>query len=327
MRIGRTFSLLAVAAICSLLLTVGCAQVGKQPVTVGLNFMPQDVTTYKVTTENEMSLKFEGALPAEEELKDKRNYNKVEMIFNQQTESVNDQGNAVVKITIEGLKCLGIEKNKTALDFDSSREEDQSNPLAKLIGQSYWIEVAPTGQVSKVLDAKEASASVRGKTAENRAALNLLAPNVIRARHSISGLPAVDKNRLHPGDNWSQIRVFNFPIIGSKSYERVYTLKEIKETDNREIATIVMNAIPTSVMAQQLHEKQEKPNASEIFDNTETYNGQLEVDLASGKIEKYIEKLESQWVFIIPSAGENEEKEPVGLKMGATRVHSIERMD
>ena len=341
----KIFSWLATAVVCSLLLTAGCAPLAeeaakpevelKKPIpevtvapaaTLALKFIPQDSTTYKLTMEAQRRIEWEGPLPDEITSKGGQTGNTIEMTFTRQIQRVDDKGNAVAEITIEGLKYLSIVRDSTALDFDSSREKDKNNPMAKLIGQSYTIEIAPTGKVTKVIDVKQAQAAVRGSSSANKAALALLSPDIIKKRHGTLTLPDADKNQLRTGGNWSSIKTFSFGMMGSKSYEKIYTLKQIKDTDSHRIAIVEMNAIPTPEMAEQL-DKEGIGGLSKMFDNIETYTGRLKLDLTAGKIEKYLEKLQSEWVAVDPLAGQKDDKEPAALKMTAIRLYRLEKID
>jgi len=323
----KVFSCLSVAVVCSLLLITGCAPLGEKTATLALKFTPQDSTTYKVTTQTEKSVKFEGSLPDKTAFKGGCTGNKIEMTFTQQIQNVDDKGNAIAKITIKGLKYSAKVKDNPVLDFDSSREEDQNSSLAKLIGQSYTIEIAPTGEIAEVIDVKRARAVVRGISSANKTASKLLSTDVIKERHAISALPVTGKNQLRAGDNWSSIKAFSFGLMGSKSYEKIYTLKEIEDQDGHRIAIVEMNAIPTSEMAEQLHKERTTGDFSKMFDSTETYTGQLKLDLTAGKVEKCLEELRSEWVVAEPTTGQESDKEPAMLKMSVTRLYHIEKID
>ena len=298
-----------------------------EAITLELKFTPQDSTTYKVITEGQRSVQFEGDLAKDTALKGGQTGNKVEMVFTQQIQSVDDKGNAVAKITIKGLKYLAKVKDDTVLDFDSSREENQNNPLAKLIGQSYTIEITPAGQVAAVIDVKEAQAAVRGSTSAHKRALALLESEAIKERHTISTLAVADKSQLHAGDTWSSIKDFSFGLMGARSYEKIYTLKEVKDIDGRQVAIVEMNAIPTSETAEQLHKEQQTSDFSNMFDSTQGYTGQLKLDLTNSKVEKYLEKLQLEWIIVDPSAEQKGDTEPDTLKMAATRLYSLEKID
>ncbi len=312
----------ASSVICVLLLTAGCAQTA----TLALKFTPDDVTAYKVTTERERGVIWEGPLTK----KPKRfvgghTGSKIEMTFTQRIQSVDDEGNAVAEITIKGLKYLAKVKDNIILDFDSSREKDRNNLLSKLIGQSYTIEITASGQVSKVLDVSGARTAIGGASANQRAARLLLA-EVIKEQHSIPALSAVEKNQLRPGESWSDIKTFYFDWMGSKSYERIYELKEINNTAGRRIAIVEMSVVPTSEKAKELHKEQATGFFSKLFDTTEIYTGELRLDLTAGEVEKYFEEFRSEWIAVNPMAPEKD-KEPDMLRMSATRLYRIERID
>jgi len=217
-------------------------------------------------------------------------------------------------------------KDNVVLDFDSSTG-DENSPLAKLVGQSYVVELSPAGQVLQVSDISEAQTAVRGGSSEAKAALKLVSMDEIKRRHALMALPAADKNRLRAGDNWSSTRSFSFGLMGSKAYERVYTLKEVKDADNQRIAVVEMDAIPTSEMAEQLHEEQRTSGFSQMSDSTETYTGRLKLDLTAGKVEESLEKLQSEWLVVDPSARQQGDKEPAAVRMTATRLYHIEKVD
>jgi hypothetical protein len=323
---------LASIVVCSLLLAAGCAPAGKEVAkpkvkpgkvaTVALKFSPQDLTTYKVITEAERTIKWEGSVPKEPTFKGGRNYDKSEITFDQEIQSVDDNGNATAKITVKELKYSSIAKDRPAFEFDSSKPKDPNHPLARLIGQSYTIKIAPSGEVIEVIDKKEAETAARKGSVPPGVALRMLHRETIKERHGTLLLPAPDKNRLHTGDNWSITRTFSFGILGSESYEKIYTLNQIKDQDNRRVAIIKMNAIPASETP-----KEQTTELLKRADNTKTYAGELELDLTAGKVKKYLEKLHQEWTTDFPSTEKGANKGPAILTMGTTILYSIEKID
>ena len=299
----------------------------KPAVELALKFTAQDSTTYKCTQEARRSIKWEGPSTDDNVFRGGQTSNKVEMTFTQQIQSVDDKGNAVAKITIKNFKYLSVIRDNPVVDFDSAREKDQNNPLAKLIGQSYTIEITPAGQVSKVIDVSQAQEAVKGTSPVTKTALTMLSSDIIKERHTIAAIPAMDRTKLRTGDNWSSIKSFSFGLMGSRSYERVYTLKEIKDTGSRRIAVVQMKAVPTTEMAEKLHKEQTIGDFSKMFENTDTYTGRLNLDLSSGKVENCLETVQSEWIAIEPAIGQEEEKEPAVLTMTATRIYSLEKID
>jgi len=354
----KTSKFIATAVVCGLLLAMDCISIteettkskveskekisageetakleGKskdqlQTVELALKFIPQDWTTYRVINETEKSVTWEGPLPEKPgDFKGGHTSSRIEMTFTQRIQSIDDKGNAVAEITIKQLKYLAKVKDNVVLDFDSSIEKDRDNLLSKLIGQSYTIELSPAGRVLKILDVNEARVTVKGDSSAHQTASALLSDEAIKQRHAILGLPVAEKNQLRKADTWRDIESFSFGMMGSKSYEKIYTLKEIKDAENRQIAIVEMNAIPSSEMVQLLHKKQATGLFSKLFDNTETYTGELKLDLTTGRIEKYIENLRTEWVAVDPFAEQQDDKEPAALKMAATRLYHIEKIE
>ena len=287
-----------------------------------LKFEAGDSTTYKVITEGKRSVTYEGSLAKDPALKGGETGDVVEMTFTQEIQNVNERGYAVAKITIKQLKYTAEVKSETILDFDSSRAEDQSKPLAKLIGQSYTIEITPSGEVTEVVDIKEAQAAAKG----NPTAQRLLQPEEIKERHAVPGLPEPDKNKVRVKEDWSSIKTVGFGMMGAKSYEKIYVLKEIKDENGRRDAIVEMNAIPTAEAAE-VPEQQPAGPFSKMFDNIEEYTGQLDLDLTAGKVHKYFEKLRSEWLVVAPMAKQDSRKEPDSLRMTAVNMRSLEQVD
>lgn len=293
---------------------------------MALKFKAGDSASYRVISENDKSVEWEGPDSNKpKEFTGGHTGNKTEMTFTQQIQSIDDKGNAVAKITIKQLKYVTTIKNSVVTDFDSSSEKDKDSPLSKLIGQSYTIKMTPSGKVSRIIDANEALAAVGSDSADSNIAAGLLSLKAITQRHTIPTLPDANKNPLRTGDKWSTIEDFSFDMMGTKSYEKIYTLKEIKDVDNRRIAIAQMEAVPSVENAKKLQEEQPASFFANFADNTETYTGELKLDLTDGKIEECNEKLAVEWIIVNPKPKENEP--PAALKMGAVRSFSIEKID
>jgi len=323
----RNFACFAGLVVCLLLLAASCAPPDKEPditraepaepvtqppvpgaVTLALKFAAQDSANYRLITERNRRVDFEGALSGDAAFKGGETGDKVEMTFGQQIQSVDDKGNAVAKITITALKYLAKEKDVLRLDFDSLRAEDRNSPFARLIGHSYTIEITPSGEVIRVIDAEQARAAVG-------------------SGHTVAALPPADKSSLRTKDDWSKIKTFDFGLLGAKAYERIYLLKEVKKVRGRNIAVVEMNAIPTTDVAEQMQGEQ-LPNAfAKMFDSRDIYTGRLRLDLTAGKVDSYFEKMLSEWVVVDPLAKGPVDQEPATLRMMATQLYSLERID
>ena len=312
----KFFSIAAALLISTVLLTSGCSQTPTLANTL----------VYKVTTETQRRVDWEGnSSNRSDSLSGGQTSNKIEITFNQDIQSVDNQGNTVAKITITGLKYLLEEKNAIVLDFDNSRKEDKKNPLTALIGKSYTIEITPTGEVSKVIDTNDTLAAVEKSSLNNQTALRLLSTDAIKKRHTISVLPDMKLSELKEGQTWSKIENFSFGLMGSQSYEKTYTLEKIENIGNDRIATARMNAIPSVEKAKELYQEQETSIFSSMSDNKDTYTGLLKLDLTTGQIEEYSEKLTAEWVIVDP-APQNPGR-PAALKMTAVQSYSIEKIN
>jgi hypothetical protein len=326
-------------AICLLLVIAGCAGPSKKaeqtkiepvqqesPVELALKFTPQESTTYRLARENDRSVIWEG--PVESKPKGftgGHTGNRMEMTFTQKIRSVGDKGNAVAEITIAALKYVTRVKDNITLDFDSSRQEDMDNPLGKLIGQSYTVELTPSGDVTRVIDAGDALAAVKGSSSGHKLATNLLSEDAIKDRHGISALPDANENPLSIGESWSSIKSFSFDLMGAKSYEKIYTLEEVRDIRNHQVAIATMNAVPSAEEAKELHKEQATSPFSQMFDNTERFTGELKLDLTDGNVMECREEMLIEWFIVDPNPDDDER--PAALRMTAGRLASLERID
>src|SRR4030042_3659098 len=146
MRRGKISRWSASITVCLLLLATSCAPAGKESAkpevkaekqiskakagkvaTIELKFNPQDSTTYRIITEAERSIKWEGSVPDEPAFKGGRNHDSREITCAQEIQSVDDKGNAVAKITIKELKYSSMVKDSAVFEFDSSNPKDPNH--------------------------------------------------------------------------------------------------------------------------------------------------------------------------------------------------------
>jgi hypothetical protein len=298
----------------------------EEKATLSLKFTAGDVGTYKLITDAERTVKWEGAVPSDSGFKGGSRQSKLEMTYTQEILSVDGQGNATAKITVDGLKYLVKVKDTTEVDFDSAQVKDPEDEFAKMLGHSFTIEIAPTGEVTKVIDAEDIRTSVRRARRVPRRALAFLRPEPIMRRHTIPSLPPAGEKQLRTGETYSEIKNFSFGLMGTKSYEKIYTVKDVEEVDGRQVAVVEMNAIPTAETAQELYKEETTPDFSEEFDNKATYNGRLKMDLTAGKIEECFEEMRSSWMVAVPSE-KQPDAAPAVLTMGESRLYSLKKID
>jgi len=290
-------------------------------------FLPGESFDYNVITEAARKVDFSGAMKDNMSLQGGRTGTRVEMTFNQEVESVDEEGNATAKITIKALKYFFEERSVTKIDFDSSTEEAKSNPFSKLIGQSYRIKISPSGEVSKVMVPDSARASVTGASEQSRRAAALLDKEVINRHHEIAGLPESDEKLFKTGAHWSDTKDISFGTMGAKSYEKMYKVKGISQKMGQKIVAIEMNAIPTAESAQELYKQNQNPSLTQLFDNIEKYTGELKLNLDTGKVITYYEQMHSKWIMVQPESIKEGTESPDTITMESIRFHQLDKLD
>jgi hypothetical protein len=241
--------------------------------------------------------------------------------------SVDPSGDAKVLITIKQVRYLSKSPQGSAVDFDSSRDADKKNALSGLIGQSYVIKITPAGEVVAVEDAQKAREAVKGDTLEQKTAQSLLADDAIKQRHTVLAIPAKGGAAV-VGKTWSKVKAGPAGMLTPKSYEEVYTLKQVKDEHGQQIAVVDMEARPSSVKAANMPKDEAKGMGffEKMFDNKETYTGKMLMDITTGKVNSYNEKLKSEWIAVEPAEEQKSDKGPDVLTMGFTYMYSIEKI-
>ena len=286
-----------------------------------LKFVPGQATTYKLTTEYYKSVEWKGSTAAKPaQFTDGRTGSHVEFTFEQRVQQVQDNGNAVLEITIKGLKCVTEAVNKTVFDFDSARPQDANRPLAALVGKSYRVKMSPKGQVVEICQRRAGAAGGGGRLAGSECCARLLSDDEIRNRHEIAALSALKNREARPGQTWSSLKTFSFDDLGAKTYERVYTLKEVPQEGDR-TATVEMKAIPAAGMAEGLGGRGAVNPFAKLSDNIDSYEGRLVLDLDSGQVREDAEQVQNEWIIADPTS--IEKGQPVAIRMAARRLHRL----
>ena len=293
-------------------------------VELALKFVPGQGITYKVITELQKSVEWKGT-PAARPAKftDGRTGSHVELTFEQRVQQVQDDGNAVLEITIRGVKQSIESVNKVVLDFDSDRPADANSPMMALIGKSYRVKMSPKGQVLEISNVEPVRQAVQGNLPEHHVASRLLSDDEIRNRHEIVALSALKDRLARPGQTWSSIRTFSFDDLGAKTYERVYTLQQVPQDGGR-AAVVEMKAIPSAAMAAQLHQQQAANLFARMSDNADSYEGRLVLDLDRGQVREYAEQMQNEWIVADPTSVEK--GQPAAIRMAARRLYRLEEV-
>jgi hypothetical protein len=315
MKVGMLFKVICVCGIAAIL--TGCVPNAEMKLTPAA----KSVTTYKVVTGQSKDYQF--VQPSINKTKERHTGGDIEMVFTQEIESVDAQGNAVANITVKKLKYISTDSQGKESVIDS--EKDKTSPLMKLIGQSYKIKFAPNGSV-EVVDAAAAREAVKGGVDEKIAA-KILSDEEIARRHQVMALLDA-KGPYKKGDKWSSVAASPAGMLRSKSFEKVYTLTDIKQENNQTIATVEMNAVPSSKRVEGTTEKDGGMGMlANMFDEKDNYTGKMIINLTTGQIKSYDEVLKAQWVAAESSEEQKSDKGPDQLTMGFTYKYTIERID
>ena len=352
MATSRFLSWITIIGVFCASLVCGCAQEAKPPVQpkkqavepakpapkapavegvkIALKPKPGEQSDYKIATSVRRGIKWEGPVPQKGAFEESFNEEQSEIAITQRIQRVDANGSIVAQVTINSLKYISIIKNVTSVDFDSSRQSDASTPMSKIIGQNYTIVFEPNNYVASVSSPAfvTAPAQVSGMSTAERAGQNILSPESIKERHSTLLLPPQGHEQLKPGDKWSKIKTFTFGLMGLKSYEKIYTLKETQNAGGHQKAVIAMNAIPSSEVEGKFRDQQAGANFPKMFDTNDIFSGRGEVDLTAGCVDNYSENLHANWIAALPpNPGQSADaNEPVVLRMTATRDYKIEKI-
>lgn len=307
-----TFALSTVALIAMVVIS-GCSQ----PVSMNLQFSPNQTADYNLTTEVIKDFRFEQ--PNLGKLREEQSKTRIETGFSQTINTVDENGHAIAKITLNDLKIEIINKDQTVIVYDS--QKGKSSPLSKLIGQSYIIRISPQGTVEAVEMIDLSKIGISG--VEKKVAEGFLSEEAVVKRHTLSAMPQ-QASTVSVKDTWSQIVPSPPGLLAPKSYEKVYTLASVEEN----VALVTMAAEESTEQANGMLSSAGGVGIfANMFDNTDDYTGLMKVDLISGQVLKAEETLISTYTAMeMPPEGDPE-KGPDTLTMTFTNRIQLKKLD
>lgn len=305
-----------VGCVCLMFFVTGCGSPQAR-----LQFAPGEQATYKVVTETRIDYKFEQ--PSLKKLLVQYTGTKIETTYLQEIENVEENGDAVARITIQGITYHSETKNKVNFDFDSTREADLKKPFAKLIGQSYKIKMSPDGSVT-VVDAKAIRKAVK-KGQDSQVAKRLLSDDQLVVLHSILALPDSDSSSVSKGQSWKRIEASHPGLRWApKSFAKTYTVTRVGQKGGKQLIQVEMDATEDFDPVGTQKARDMEPFAK-IFDPEEKYTGQIV--LKDGRVENYSEKFVGTYVAVQMPSNASADMEPDALTMGFTRLISVEKQN
>ena len=298
-----------------------------EKITLSLEFEPGTKTRYRVTTEAVTTM--EGPETAVRDNASTAPFPKVsessEVVFTQEVlGTVPEDTNAVVAlVTIEQARYVRTSTGQPDLAFDSQKPADQNSPFAKLIGQTYTIEINPLGYVSGVFNLRPARLAVRGPTAAHAAALDLVSPPAIFSRHGSFSLPGPDVGSLAIGGRWRGVQQVTLKApgtdmdrMGTHRFEKIYLLESVEQRPVGTVAMVVLTGSPRP-------RKTPDGRLAEVPFLSCSYVGSGEFNLDAGRVEGYLEHLEVR--MPLPGTGSPPAEED--RIVIATRFCWVQRLD
>jgi hypothetical protein len=278
---------LVILGVLTALFLNGC---GGPSASLKMQFSPEQTGQYESTTLIVKDFRFEQ--PNLNKLREEQTKTEIVMGFNQKIESVDAEGNATAKVTIESLKVNIVNKNEEKFAFDSSKEESKSNPFAALLGQSYTIKLTPNGKASAV-DMQAARDAIKAGY-EKRVAESILDDKAVAERHTIAALPEEKQESLSAKSSWTEEVPSPPGLLAPKNYVKTYVISDIKD----DIATVEMTAAESGAAADG------KTSAgaggmgmfAKMFDNEDVYTGTTKLNVATGEVLLSEETLVSSYV-------------------------------
>ncbi len=125
--------------------------------------------------------------------------------------------------------------------------------------------------------------------------------------------------------SWSRVVGSPPGLLAPKTFEKTYTLASVEGPRGNRIATILMNAVESAEPAPVT--EQQSPGMgmfAKMFDATETYTGKMVLELGTGKVLQYNEKLAVTYLAAEEPRDQSSDKGPDTLMMRLTRSVSME---
>ncbi|MHC4438854.1 MAG: hypothetical protein ACYS3S_15940 [Planctomycetota bacterium] len=265
---------------------------------LSLNFEVGTKTRYQVTTETVTAIRnLETGIQGNTSTTIFPNVSESsEVVFTQEILGPlpEDANTVVALITINQVKYVRMLSGQVDLAFDSQEPANQNSPFAKLIGQTYTIEIDPLGYVPGIFNLRPARLAVRGPTAAHATALEMVSPPAIFPRHGFFSLPGPEVGSLAVGDQWRGVQQYTLRIpgmdmdrLGTHRFEKIYRLESVKQQPVGTVAEVVFEGSP-------IPRRTQDGLPADVPSLSCSYAGGGEFNLDAGRIEGYLEHLEVQ---------------------------------
>jgi hypothetical protein len=299
----------------------------RETVTFSLALRPGTKTRYSVSTEAMTAVgpRDYGAGEDASAGAPPKVFEACEVVFTQEVLGpVPDDVNAVVAlVTIEEVRYSRTSAGQPDLAFDSGGSVDQESPFAGLIGKAYTIEINRLGYVTGVFNLRPVRTAVRGSTPAHQAALKLVSPPAIFARHGYFTVPGPDVGPVAQGGRWRGVRQFtldapgiDFGALRIHRFEKLYRLERVERRTAGAFAIVRFTASPMP--------RRTAAGRIEVPYLSWSYTGRAGFDLEAGWVRAYREHLEVQIPLASPAVSAR--ATPDGPSLIATRTLNVRRL-
>ncbi len=308
---------LGMAVAAGLLISaVGCAPSTE----LSLRFEPQSSQAYLVTTDVIRDFRFEQ--PTTGKLREEQTRTLVEFGFTQTVSDVDEEGIATIAVVVDSITAHVTNKSEDRLVFDSANPEHQTNPLARLIGQRYTVQVSPRGKVV-AFDTTEANRAVTTGF-EARLAERMFNEDGIKERHEIPAMWDAGPGTASVNQTWTQTVGSPPGVLAPKNYIKTYSFAGVQTRNGQPVAVINMTAREDAdPVASQVSDGMGM--FARMFDSSDDYTGTLLLDVSTGTVLEYDETLVSTYLAQEMPTNADPEKGPDTLTMRFTRRVAMQR--
>jgi len=305
------------------------AAVQSDKITFSIEFEPGTKTRYRVSTETVTTMEsLENAIKNNASTAPLPKVSKSsEVIFTQEILGpVSENTNTVIAlVTIEHVGYNLTSPGQPELLFDSQKFTDQNSPFAKLIGQTYTIEISPLGYVFGIFNLRPARQAVRGPTPAHTAALDLVSPSAIFSRHGFFSLPGPDVGSLSVGGRWRGVQQLTLITsetdiyrLGTHRFDKIYQLEGLEQLQMDTVGAVVFVGSPRS-------RRTSDGRFIEVPFLSCSYVGGGEFNFDMGRIESYSEQLKVR--MPLPETKSLHTENPEDRIVIATRFFRVQRLD
>lgn len=278
----RGMCVLSVLIVSGMLLLSGCGAPK-----LALQYQTGQTAQYEHNSQLIKDFKFEQ--PALNKATEEQTRTDLTVCYEQKIADVAADGSATATVTVKSIACKVTNKNEMRYEFDSRDEKFKTDTLNSLIGQSYTMTLMANGKAAVKDAAAIRAVAVTGEG--QRIAQRLFAADEsILERHRVA-LPEKGGESA-----WSVVLPSPPGMLAPKTFEKVYTLSDVKAENGKKVAVVSMKAKESMASVPGAESASSMGIMAKMFENDNDYTGAIEVDMTAGRLLDYHESLISTYI-------------------------------